>query len=133
MSNVIALQQNQVVSLLDSMEIGEIRNTLSKIAQFQSIIHQTLKKDHDYGEIGGATKPTLLKPVAEKILMLMGLTSEYDFMEKIEDYEKGIFAYTIKCILKKNGQKITEGVGSCNSKEDKYRWRWAKEDDLKKT
>ena len=60
----------------------------------------------------------------------MGLSSEYEFMEKIEDYEKGIFAYTMKCVLKKNGQKITEGVGSCNSKEDKYRWRWVKEDDL---
>nr|WP_242842568.1 hypothetical protein [Clostridium tyrobutyricum] len=64
------------------------------------------------------------------MLMLMGLTSEYDIIEKIEDYDKGVFAYTIKCILRKNGQKITEGVGSCNSKEDKYRWRWAKEDDL---
>lgn len=49
-------------------------------------------------------------------------------VERIEDYDKGIFAYTFKCILSKNGYKITEGVGSCNSKENKYRWRWAKED-----
>ena len=130
MENAIVKQENQVVSLLDSMDMGEVKNTLGKISQFQTIIQQTLKKDHDYGEIGGVTKPTLLKPGAEKILMLMGLSSEYEFMEKIEDYEKGIFAYTMKCVLKKNGQKITEGVGSCNSKEDKYRWRWVKEDDL---
>ncbi|WP_195603821.1 hypothetical protein [Clostridium tyrobutyricum] len=130
MENTLMKSQNQVISLLDSVEIGEVRNTLGKIAQFQSIVQKTLKKGHDYGEIGGVTKPTLLKPGAEKVLMLMGLTSEYDIIEKIEDYDKGVFAYTIKCILRKNGQKITEGVGSCNSKEDKYRWRWAKEDDL---
>ncbi|CAB1242458.1 conserved hypothetical protein [Clostridiaceae bacterium BL-3] len=130
MENAMMVRQDQAISLLDSMEIGEVRNTLGKIAQFQSIIQRTLKNGHDYGEIGGVTKPTLLKPGAEKILMLMGLTSEYDIVEKIEDYDKGVFAYTIKCILRKNGQKITEGVGSCNSKEDKYRYRWVREDDL---
>ncbi|MBV4431849.1 hypothetical protein KM803_10995 [Clostridium tyrobutyricum] len=130
METTLVRPQNKVISLLDSLEIGEIRNTLGKIAQFQSIIQKTLKRGHDYGEIGGVTKPTLLKPGAEKILMLMGLTSEYDIIEKIEDYDKGVFAYTIKCILRKNGQKITEGVGSCNSKEDKYRWRWVKEEEL---
>lgn len=130
MESTLIKSQNQVVSLLDSVEIGEVRNTLGKISQFQSIVQKTLKKGHDYGEIGGVKKPTLLKPGAEKILMLMGLTSEYDIIEKVENYEKGVFAYTIKCILRKNGQKITEGVGSCNSKEDKYRWRWAREDDL---
>ena len=119
MENTIMVDRNGTLNLLDSMEIGEVRNTLGKISQFQSIIQKTLKNGHDYGEIGGVTKPTLLKPGAEKILMLMGLTSEYDIIEKIEDYNKGIFAYTIKCILRKNGQKITEGVGSCNSKEDK--------------
>ncbi|MEY8764561.1 MULTISPECIES: exodeoxyribonuclease X C-terminal domain-containing protein [Clostridium] len=130
MENTIMVDRNGTLNLLDSMEIGEVRNTLGKISQFQSIIQKTLKNGHDYGEIGGVTKPTLLKPGAEKILMLMGLTSEYDIIEKIEDYNKGIFAYTIKCILRKNGQKITEGVGSCNSKEDKYRWRWVREEDL---
>lgn len=130
MENAIVQQDNQVTSLLDSVDIGQVKDMLSKISQFQTVIQSTLKKGHDYGEIGGVTKPTLLKPGAEKILMLMGLSSEYDFMEKIENYDKGIFAYTIKCILRKNGNKITEGVGSCNSKEDKYRWRWIREDDL---
>jgi hypothetical protein len=130
MENVIVQQDNQVISLLDSVDIGQVKDMLSKISQFQQVIQKTLKQGHDYGEIGGVTKPTLLKPGAEKILMLMGLSSEYEFMEKIENYDKGIFAYTIKCILRKNGNKITEGVGSCNSKEDKYRWRWIREDDL---
>ena len=67
MENAIVKQENQVVSLLDSMDMGEVKNTLGKISQFQTIIQQTLKKDHDYGEIGGVTKPTLLKPGAEKI------------------------------------------------------------------
>jgi hypothetical protein len=130
MDNKIIKTQNEMASLLDSVEISQVRNTLGKITQFQTVLQQTLKGGHDYGNVGGVTKPTLLKPGAEKILMLMGLTSEYEIIEKIEDYDKGIFAYTLKCTLYKNSNKITEGVGSCNSKEDKYRWRWVKEKEL---
>lgn len=123
-------RQNDSLSILEDVEINQITSTLNKISQFQTVVKQTLKKDHDYGEVGGVTKPTLLKPGAEKILMLMGLTSTYDILEKVEDYDKGIFAYTIKCNLLKGSQKITEGVGSCNSREDKYRWRWVNEADI---
>jgi len=130
MEREIMNQKMQNVDLLDGVEIGNVRNKLAQISQFQSVVKDTLKSGHDYGEVGGVTKPALLKPGAEKILMLMGLSSEYNILDKIEDYDKGVFAYTLKCTLKKNGMKITEGVGSCNSKEDKYRWRWVREDDL---
>lgn len=123
-------QQNEVMNLLDSVDVAQVGNMLAKISQFQMVVQKTLKSDHDYGIIPGTQKPTLYKPGAEKILMLMGLTSEYAIVEKIEDYDRGIFAYTIKCTLFKNGQKITEGVGSCNSKEDKYRWRMVEEKDI---
>src|SRR5690606_5572601 len=98
-----------------------IQNTLAKINQFQVVVQNTLKVNHDYGIIPGTTKPTLLKPGAEKILMLMGLTSDYEVIEKVEDYDTGFFAYTVKCTLYKNGYKITEGLGHCNTKEPKYR------------
>lgn len=127
---MVMAQKNEVISLLDSVDVAQVGNMLTKISQFQMVVQKTLKTGHDYGVIPGTQKPTLYKPGAEKILMLMGLTSEYDIVEKIEDYDKGIFAYTIKCTLFKNGQKITEGVGSCNSKEDKYRWRMVEEKDI---
>lgn len=130
MGNEELMQGNTAMNILDDMDMDIVTGTLNKISKFQGIVNKTLKKDQDYGVITGTSKPTLLKPGAEKILMLLGLTSEYDIIEKVEDYEKGIFAYTIKCTLLKNGLKITEGVGSCNSKEDKYRYRWVKEPEL---
>lgn len=122
--------ENMMMSLIESVEVNEIVGTLNKISQVQAAVQSKLKPGHDYDTIPGTSKPTLLKPGAEKLLMMFGLTSEYQIIEKIEDYEKGIFAYTIKCILSKGGYKITEGVGSCNSKENKYRWRWVNESDL---
>jgi len=122
--------QNNALSIIDGVDIQQIAGAMQNIAKFQAIVQKTLKQNHDFGVIPGTPKPTLLKPGAEKILMLLGLTSEYDILEKVEDYEKEIFAYTVKCVLTKGGHKVTEGLGSCNSKEDKYRWRWVYENDL---
>lgn len=123
------IAQNQIaatvnsMSIIDSVDLGAVQNTLSKINQFQMVVQNTLKKDHDFGIIPGTAKPTLLKPGAEKILMLMGLTSKYEVVEKVQDYEKGFFAFTVKCELYKDGLKITEGLGHCNTKEPKYHKR----------
>lgn len=118
------------LSIIDGVDIQQVAATMQNIARFQTVVQKTLRQNHDFGVIPGTPKPTLLKPGAEKILMLLGLTSEYDILEKVEDYEKEIFAYTVKCTLLKGNMKVTEGLGSCNSKEDKYRWRWVYESDL---
>lgn len=109
------------LSIIDNVNLQQVQATMQKIAQFQAVVQRTLKKGHDYGVIPGTgDKPTLLKPGAEKILMLMGLTSEYDVIEKVQDYEGGFFAFTVKCTLYRGEQKITEGVGHANTRERRY-------------
>lgn len=118
--NEVVQANNNAISIIDSVNLEQVQTTMRKIAQLQTVVQSTLKQSHDFGIIPGTSKPTLLKPGAEKILMLFGLTSEYELIEKVQDYDKGFFAYTVKCTLLKNGEKITEGVGSCNTKEKKY-------------
>lgn len=116
-----AVKTETSLSVIENMNLNKVQATMSKIAQFQSIVQKTLKKEHDYGVIPGCgSKPTLLKPGAEKILMLMGVSSQYELIERVQDYDKGFFAYTVKCVLSKNGTIITEGVGHCNTREKKY-------------
>ena len=112
------------MKLIDTVEIDDVATSLNKVARVQQAIAGTLKSGQDFDTIPGTNKPTLLKPGAEKILMMFGLTSEYEIIESVEDWSKGVFAYTVRCILSKDGKKITEGLGNCNSKEDKYRYRW---------
>jgi hypothetical protein len=114
------IQPATALSVIDSVNLTYIQGTMGKIQQFQSLVQKNLKQNHDFGVIPGTPKPTLLKPGAEKILMLMGLTSEYELIERVQDYENGFFAFTVKCVLLKGEQKITEGVGHCNTKEKKY-------------
>lgn len=119
MSNYQAANNSMMV--IDGIKLDRVQDSMNKIQQFQKVVQGALTEGHDYGAaFSGTSKPSLLKPGAEKILMLLGLTSEYEVIEKIQDYEDGFFAYTIRCILTKGGQVITEGLGHCNSKEKKY-------------
>ena len=113
-------QSVRTLSVIDSMDIGEISSTINKIGQFQKVVQSQLMQNHDYGVIPGTPKPTLLKPGAEKILMLLGLRSEFDIVDSTRDFEKGFFQYQVKCKLYRGDMLVTEGLGSCNNRERKY-------------
>lgn len=110
------------LSIIETVDIDNISTTMNKIAQMQAVVQKTLKQGHDFGEVPGTSKPTLLKPGGEKICMLFGLNPEYEFLQITEDYDKEFFSYNIRCTLFRNGQPVAQGVGSCNSKEKKYRF-----------
>lgn len=110
------------INIIHMIDSEDILNTMDKIASFQLTLQKALKRDHDYGIIPGTQKPTLFKPGAEKVCMMFGLYPQYDFLSAKEDYSKGFFAYNIKCTLYKLDQPVAQGVGSCNSKERRYRY-----------
>lgn len=120
-NQIVQQQEVNSMMIIDGLKLDRVQDSMDKIQQFQKVIQSQLVLGHDHGAaFPGSSKTSLLKPGAEKILMLLGLTSEYEIIEKIQDYEEGFFAYTIRCILTKGGQTITQGLGHCNSKEKKY-------------
>ena len=111
---------NSSLSIIDGMNLSAVQNTMQKISDFQKIIQSTLHQGHDFGIIPGTPKPTLLKPGAEKILMMMGLRSEFEIADSTRDWQEGFFQYQVRSKLYKGDFLITEGLGACNSKEKKY-------------
>jgi hypothetical protein len=108
------------LSIIENTDMNSFKSTMSKIGQFQQLVRQNLQDGKDFGTIPGTSKPTLYKPGAEKILMLMGLQSTYEILDSTRDFKDGFFQYQVRCTLKKNGMIITQGLGACNSKEKKY-------------
>ena len=81
-----------------------------------------LERDRDFGVISGTKSPSLFKSGAEKIVNGYGLFTHYTIESKIEDPEKPLFMYTVKCELVKvanNGVEyvFTTGYGSANTFE----------------
>lgn len=97
------------------------------VARYNAVIEFTqkvMKKDKDYGVIPGTgEKPTLLKPGAEKLCSLFGLAPQFELITAIEDFDKGLFYFKYRCNLYRDGRLIASGIGSCNSREKKYRYR----------
>lgn len=123
-NNLMYLQEAKpmtAIEIIERVDTNSLSRSLKAIESFQTLVRSQFKQNHDFGVIPGTgTKPTLLKPGAEKIIMLLGLTSEYDIAESTRDFENGFFQYQIKCRLLRDGQVITEGMGAANTKEKKY-------------
>lgn len=124
----------QVVRADHFMPLLDMEMAVARHNFMVEITKKLMVESTDYGVIPGTDKPTLLKPGAEKLCTLFGLSPEFILEEIIEDWsgkEHGgepLFYYRYKARLTKNGIIIGEGIGSCNSWESKYRYRWLSED-----
>jgi hypothetical protein len=109
------------------MPVMNIAMAKQRLAEFQAFIKEYLVPDEDFGTIPGTPKPTLLKPGADKLCEIYGMSDEYIVQQSIErfDTKPELFDYTVKCILKtkRDGRLVGEGLGSCNSFEGKYLYR----------
>lgn len=96
------------------------------VARYNAVVEFTktvMKRDKDFGVIPGTDKPTLLKPGAEKLCSLFGLTPKFVIVDRIVDFQAGMFYYQYCCELWHGDRLVATGNGSCNSMEKKYRWR----------
>lgn len=103
------------------------------IARDQFIL-KYLKRGKDYAKIKGWQKEGLLEPGAEKLCELFHLRPEFEIVRLQVDFDRPIpfIAYWIKCTLfrKDTDKKAGDAIASCNTMEEKYRYRWVKKDDL---
>lgn len=100
-----------------------LKEAETRLEQFKKFIASQMIERIDYGKIPGIPKPSLFKPGAEKLCNIFGFAPHFDIVDQIKDWQRGFFHYQIKCrlISKRSGNIIAEGVGSCNSKEKRYR------------
>ena len=124
MSDLVKVQQQQEYQGL-VMHCSPAE-ALRRVEELQGFVSKVMVKDIDYGTIPGTKKPTLFQPGAQKLCEMYGLAADFSDIEKIEDWDKGFFYYKTRCTLtdRRTGAFVGNGIGSCNSKEDRYAWRW---------
>ncbi|MEW6213319.1 MAG: hypothetical protein AB1631_33790, partial [Acidobacteriota bacterium] len=115
--------------LMPVFTIGEAVQRFNLVVEF---VRTVMVEGKDYGVIEGTgDKNTLLKPGAEKLCTLFGLTPRFEIVREVEDWSgeqhggEPFFYYLYKCQLYRGDFLAAEGDGSCNSREKKYRWRQA--------
>jgi len=120
--------------IVAGVTLGSVSDSIQAINAFQTLVRSQLKDKLDYGKIPGTDKNTLLKPGAEKIAKLLRCSDRYEIIEKVEDWDRPLFSFKVKCTLAIMGTDniVSEGIGECNSMESKYRFRWVYERDIPK-
>ncbi|MCM3068305.1 hypothetical protein NKR17_20095 [Priestia flexa] len=120
--NVIPIRERNVKeNLVPSLAIS-LADAKERIDLLQQFVKEMMIEGIDYGIIDGFQKPTLLKPGAEKLCDIYGFSKHVNIVNRIENWEKGIFAYEVKVTLvsKETGYMEAEGIGACNNKEKAF-------------
>lgn len=116
-------------AIMPVMDIQAATNRRQALIEYT---RQLMVPGRDFGKIPGTgDKPTLLKPGAEKLCSLFGLSPVFDLATTDMDWMgerhggEPFFYLQYRCRLLRGEMVVGEGVGSCNSWEKKYRYRQA--------
>ncbi|HYE10508.1 MAG TPA: hypothetical protein VEF53_10060 [Patescibacteria group bacterium] len=113
-ANTIHVVPEFVISLNEARE---------RIKLLQEFVSEFMIPGLDFGVIPGYSKPCLLKSGSEKLCDIFGFSKHINVVNRVENWYKGYFSYEVKATLisKRTGLIEAEGLGSCNSKEQKFR------------
>ena len=116
---------DKAVTVYDEQQHQEL---LARIHAIETMREGVFIEGVHFGEpYKGAGKPVLLKPGAETIMSRFHLWPEFIERSTVEkwDVNAPVFHYRYECRLvhRTTGEIWGAGIGSCNSLEDKYRWR----------
>ena len=130
MSNELVVTDGNTGNPYAIMPVLDIHAAAARRQAVVEFTAKMLRPGVDFGVIPGTgDKPTLLKPGAEKLASLFGLTPDFDPIETVMDWTgdahggEPFFFIRYRCTLRRGSMAVGQGVGSCNSWEKKYRWR----------
>ena len=125
----------EVVTADDFMPLLTVKQSQERKRMLNELILGVMNEGVDFGmQQGAPNKPkVLLKPGAEKMCSHFGLSPRIVEEYKVEDWTGAdhggepffYFKYTVA--LYRGSRYMGEAVGSCNSWESKYRYRWVRE------
>ena len=99
----------------------QVIERFGQIEAVQQLLLTQLEEGLDYRTEPGNAKPTMLKPGAEKIAKLLGLSINYE-EDLIEHNAHNVFEYEVKCTLRdiRTNTAMWQDIASCNSRERQF-------------
>jgi len=91
-----------------------------RIDQIRNIFRSVLEPGPHYARIKGVNKPVLLKAGAEALVMYMCASPIYIVESRVERDDLIMYSMSVKLVHRESGIVLGTGIGSCNSREEKY-------------
>jgi hypothetical protein len=120
-----ALSQRDVRSIATVHEL-DVDDVIQQVQKIQRVMEAVMRSGEHYGVIPGTDKPTLLKPGAEKLCLVFRLDPQYEVTQTLS--EGAHLTIVSRCTLYHipTSNRMGSGMGSCSTRESKYRYRQAK-------
>jgi len=101
-----------------------LRELQERVALVKHAMDRVMKRGVHYDVIPGTKKPSLLQPGADILNFLFRLSPNPEVIHEIR--QDDWIAYTVRVTLvhSPTGKIWAAGLGSCNSREKRYRYRW---------
>lgn len=116
--------ENEMVAYSGALTARDLRAQVNLI---QEVMREVMREGQHFGKIPGCgDKPTLLKPGAEKLSMTFRLRPIIDNDRDVNvlDLGEGHREVRVYChVFNGASLELATGVGSCSTKESKYRYR----------
>lgn len=121
----------QVTKEIEIVEVGNGVSAVETMKRNYTLMTEATKSlmvnGVDFGVIPGVSKPSLMKPGAEKLRMLFAFETKTERTGEEMDIPSGFYDVTYKVsVFDRAGRTIAECEGSCNTYEEKYRYRTVK-------
>lgn len=107
-------RKNEIATIVPSLAIS-LEEAKERVEALKQFVIELMVEGVDYGTFEGFQKPTLLKPGAEKLCDVFGFSKHVSIVNRIENWDKGLFAYEVKVTLinKQTDLIEAEGIGTC--------------------
>lgn len=117
------MEENAVVPVQKfENHVMTVNSVVAMTGMVKEVMQTVMKINEHYGTIPGVKKPSLWKPGAEKLLLAFRLAPSYEIVKHIA--EPAFISYMVRCDLHHQSSGLMgAGLGSCNSRETKYRYR----------
>lgn len=100
-----------------SLEAAELAGLLGQV---EAAKRDAMRQDVDYGVIPHTgDRPTLLKPGAERLLLLFGMTHDMQMVE-VERKDEAPFRVTIRCVVSRGDLQVSSSFGTADYDEARF-------------
>lgn len=120
--NEVAIR-NQEGGLSIPSELS-VEDVVAQVQKIQKLMGAVMHEGEHYGKLPGTEKPSLYQPGAQKLNFVFRLGDRNTKIEQV-DLPHGHREYrvTLDIVHIPSGMILAQGVGSCSTREAKYRWR----------
>lgn len=127
MTDKLATTESQVPAVPQELTMAQVVQRRAKIVE---AMNRTMKKGTHYDTIPGTPSPTLFQPGADLLNTMFLFRPEFEIVEKINQFDPDFIKYEVLTRLYHipSGNMVSTGMGSANSREGKYRWRYEEEE-----